>query len=194
MAPQGGTVLLDLLSVTERLSVRSLDPYRALTVSIAEDESFCNFLADKIAAQDEFQARPLSPAQESTIYVLYQLIHMVRPDAQASPIRPLAKGVNFELERRGEPSGLNERKFGDILTSLAFTNRTRRNTGYVLWLDRAARARIHATARDYRIEGTGESSIDDCQICTPITRPTPVTRPATTTIPGEDQKMTHQIS
>ena len=177
-----------------RLSGRPLDLYRALTRSIEEDEPFCRFLADKLAAQDEFRACPLSPAQLSTIWVLYQAIHMCRPEGQGCSLRVLVPAVNSELERRGEPSGLNERKLGDILTSLSFTNRTRKNTGYVLWLDRAARARIHAAARDYRIEGTGESSIDECRICTPITRPTPVTRSTTAPAPVKAHKMTHQIS
>ena len=177
-----------------RLSGRPLDLYRALTRSIEEDEPFCKFLAFQIAAQDEFQARPLSPAQELTMYVLYHIIHSIPPGGQGCKIRLLAGDVNRELERRNEPSGLNERKLGDILTSLSFTDRTRKNTGYVLWLDRAARTRIHATARDYKIEGTGESSIDECPICTPITRPTPVTRLATAPAPVKTQKMTHQIS
>lgn len=177
-----------------RLSGRPLDLYRALTCSIEEDEPFCKFFADKIAAQDEFQARPLSPAQESTILVLYQVIHKVRPEHQACPISALAACVNAELERRGEPSGLNERKLGDILTSLSFTNRTRKNTGYVLWLTRAARARIHATARDYRIEGTDANLIDECQLCTPIGRPAPGTLPAPARPPVEAQMRTKKIS
>ena len=124
------------------LSGRPLDLYRALTVSINEDEPFCEFLAYKLAAQGELQARRLSPAQASTIWVLYRAIHQ-RPERWLCPISVLAKSVNLDLESRGEPSRLTERKLGDILTSLSLTNRRRTNNGYVLELGRAEQKLIH---------------------------------------------------
>ena len=101
--------------------------------------------------------------------------------------------VNLHLKQRGESFGLNERKLGDILTSLSLKNRTRKNIGYVLWLYREDRARIHATARDYRIEGTDANLIDECQICTPIGRPAPGTLPAPTNRPVEAQMKTEKM-
>jgi hypothetical protein len=62
----------------------------------------------------------------------------------------LTWAMNSDLASRGEPSGLTERKTGDILTSLGLTNPSRVNPGhYVLWMDRSYRVRIHEKARDY---------------------------------------------
>jgi hypothetical protein len=149
----------------KRLSGRSLDLYRAVTLSVEEDQSLCRFLASEIAAQEEFRARPLSPAQIWTICVLYRIIHF--PEALFCPMKVLAAAVNRELKDRGEPQVLNERKLGDILTSLSLTNRTRTNIGYVLWLNRAERELIHAAARDYNVDGSLGDSIDGCPTCTP---------------------------
>jgi hypothetical protein len=70
--------------------------------------------------------------------------------------------VNSELAERGE-SIVNERKMGNILTSLSLTNRLRTNTGYILLLDPSTRERIHANARDHRTE----DPVEDCKICSP---------------------------
>jgi hypothetical protein len=158
-----------------RLSGRPLDLYRALTLSIKDHEPFCEFLADKIAAQGELQPRPLSPAQVSTLWVLYQIIHAC-PNDSFCTMSELAACVNFNLAERGEPSRLNERKLGGILTSLSLTNRTRTNQGYVVWLERAERLWIHEAARAYGIERSllsfiKQSTNDKCSICTLTTRP-----------------------
>jgi hypothetical protein len=71
--------------------------------------------------------------------------------------------MRADLASRGEPSKLNERKVGDILTSLGLTNRDRTNTGYVLNLERSTRVRIHEMARDYEVDGTGQNQ--NCDIC-----------------------------
>ena len=176
-----------------RLSGRSLDLYRALTLSVEENEPFCKFLADKIAAQDEFRARPLSPAQVWTIWILYQVIHRC-PEAGLCPMKELAAAVNEKLKNCGEPQGLNERKLGDVLTSLSLTKRTRTNTGYVLWLNRAERALIHAAARDYHIEGSPGDSIDECPICTPASMLKPATPKARTRPPVKAQVEANQTS
>ena len=70
------------------------------------------------------------------------------------------KGENAS---RGEPARLNGRKVGDILTSLGLMTRSRTNRGYVLWLGRADRLRIHKMVRDYAIDDTARSQ--DCDIC-----------------------------
>jgi hypothetical protein len=75
--------------------------------------------------------------------------------------------MKANLASRGEPSSvLNERKVGDILTSLGLTNRSRTNTGYVLWLERADRVRIHEMPSDYEVDGIPTDPIQTCEICT----------------------------
>jgi hypothetical protein len=75
--------------------------------------------------------------------------------------------MSSDLASRGEPSGLSERKTGDIFTSLGLTNRSRENPGhYVLWVDRSYRVRIHEMARDYEVDDIRMEPIRDCEICT----------------------------
>ena len=77
-----------------------------------------------------------------------------------------------DLASHGEPFGLSERKVGDILTSLGLTNRSRTNAGYLLWLERPVRVRIHEMARDYEVDGTHPNQ--DCDICKETNTASPV--------------------
>lgn len=175
-----------------RLSGRPLDLYRALALPFKEEEPFCKFLADTIAAQDRFQAPALSPAQVTTIWVLYTAFHKC-PGAPYCRVTTLAKALNEELKLRGEPSGINERRLGDILTSLSLTNRRRQNTGYVLMLGRSEREKIHAIARAYRIEGTSMDSIEECQMCTPTSGLASATAQTPISSSAEEQTSTDDI-
>jgi hypothetical protein len=145
-----------------RLCSRALDLYRALALPFGANQEFCELLACLIAAQRPFQSRLISENQSSAVRVLYTFIH---DDSSAAglKLRGLTAGMNLDLASRGEPSKLNERKVGDILTSLGLTNRSRTNAGYVLCLERADRVRIHKIARDYDVEGTGRNQ--DCDMC-----------------------------
>ena len=165
------------------LSGRSLDLYQALTLSIEEHEPFCKFLAGAMVFQDRLQARPLSPAQVSTLWALYQFIH--QSNSVFWSLRELTAMVNNDLKRRGEPSGFNERKLGGVLTSLSLTNRYRTNIGYVQLLERAERVRIHKAARAYDIELAlspfiNQSKIDKCEICKEVDSPVPASPPPKT--------------
>jgi hypothetical protein len=146
-----------------RLNSRALDLYRALALAFGESPEFCELLARLIADQNRFQARVLSATQASAIRVLYAAIH-VNPSALYFRLGWLTTEMRGDLALRGEPSGLNERKTGDILTSLGLTNRSRTNTGYVLTLERSDRVRIHELARGYEVDGTGPNQ--NCVICT----------------------------
>jgi hypothetical protein len=78
-------------------------------------------------------------------------------------------GVNFNLESLQETFRLNAHEVGRALTSLGFTNRKRTNAGFILWLDRGTRKRIHDLAHTYAIDqGTefeGESFRNGCELC-----------------------------
>ena len=145
-----------------QLSARALDLYRALALPFAEDPGFCELLAHLIADQSQFQSRLLSATPASAIRILYLLIHR-NPSAPGFKLSALTDGMKQDLSSRGEPSTLNERKVGDILTSLGLTNRSRTNAGYVLWLERSDRVRIHKMARDYEVDGS--SPVQGCYIC-----------------------------
>jgi hypothetical protein len=144
------------------LSSRALDLYRALALPFGENQEACEFLAHSIAAQGEFQSRVLPTTQASAVRVLYTFTH-VNPSSAGWKLAGLTAAMNQDLASRGEPSRLNERKVGDLLTSLGLVTRSRTNSGYVLWLERAERARIHKMARDYQVDGTAASQI--CDLC-----------------------------
>ena len=97
--------------------------------------------------------------------MLYNTIHSY-PELDACSIVELTESVNATLRQRGEPGQISEKKLSDIVTSLHLTNRTRKNFGYVLWLDRRTREEIHSLARRYGVnaETTPEMSAR-CELC-----------------------------
>jgi hypothetical protein len=147
-----------------RLSSRSLDLYRALALPIGEDKDTCHALAHLVAAQRHFLPALLSPQSAAAVRVLYHLIHTF-PKSPGFPLSMVTSEMNKVLADIGEPFVLNERRVGDILTSLSFTNRTRQNSGYVLWLGRSDRVRIHELPRTYEIDGIPVEPIASCNIC-----------------------------
>jgi hypothetical protein len=160
-----------------QLSSRALDLYCALALPFGADQEFCKALALLTAGQRQFQSRWLSATQASAVRVLYSTIH-VDPAAPGYRLSGLTTEMKADLASRGEPSRLNERKVGDILTSLGLANRSRTNTGYVLWVERSDRVRIHEMARDYDVDGTGPNQ--NCDIC----KETSTAPPAIGTPPG----------
>ncbi len=157
-----------------KLSSRMLDHYRALALPFGEDQEFCKCLAHLIAAQRQFQPRLLSPAQASALRVLHRFIHE-DPTAGGIWLGALTNLMNQDLESFSEPSGLNERKVGDVLTSLSLTNRTRKSSGYVLWLNRSVRVLIHKEVCDYEVDGvpTEPDPKSTCAICVELSTASP---------------------
>jgi hypothetical protein len=107
------------------LSSRPLDLYRALALPFSGDQEFCKSLANFIAQQRQFQPSLLSPVQASAVRVLHAFIHNL-PTREGFVLSELTSEINLDLASCGEPSGLKERKVGDVLTSLGLTNRSRR--------------------------------------------------------------------
>ena len=160
-----------------QLSSRALDLYRALALPYGEDQKFCELLSALIANQRHFQSHLLSATQVSAIRIL----HHFDPSAAVCKLSGLTTLMKADLASRGEPSNLNERKVGDILTSLGLTNRHRTNTGYVLSLERSDRVQIHVMARDYEVDGTSPNL--SCDICKETTR-----SPDSSTLGAADKK------
>jgi hypothetical protein len=148
-----------------QLSSRALDLYRALALPFGSDQKFCELLASLIGAQRRFQPSLLSPAQASVVRVLHAFIHKY-PASPGFMLSDLTTAMSLDLASRCEPSGLNERKVGYILTSLGLTNRSRKSNGYALWLNRSDRVRIHEMPRDYEVDGVPTEPIQTCEICT----------------------------
>lgn len=146
------------------LSARPLDLYRSLALPFGDDPNMCSMLAGFIAEQGELDKNVLSPAQISVLRILYECVHR-GAGAVSMPVSELTRAVNRDLGGRGEPHRLNERKMGYILTSLSFTDRARKNTGYVLCLNRSDLVRIHASMRDYGVAPILTASVGTCEFC-----------------------------
>lgn len=101
-----------------QLSARALDLYRALALPVGEDQNFCTVLAHLVAGQSQLQPRLISAVQASAVRILVRLIHFDR-SAAGCKLKQLTRLMIADLASHGEPSRLNERKVGDILTSLA---------------------------------------------------------------------------
>ena len=169
-----------------QLSGRPLDLYRALALPFDQDPDMCNFLGLAITEQERCQARLLSPAQASTIRVLDTCIHDYL-EASRFHDADFDRGHKFGPSRvAASEYRLSERKLGDILTSLSFTTRTRKNTGYVLWLDRFGSGRgFTQPPSTTAVEGTHGGTIESCEICTKVSAPAATSAPAE--VPAEKE-------
>jgi hypothetical protein len=126
----------------KRLSGRMLDLYRGLALPFAEDPQVCKALGDLIVTQRQFQPDLLSSMQASALRLLHGFIHDHPADGELR-VSDLTTAMSRDLEYRDEPSRLNARKVGNVLTSLGLTNRTRTNVGYVVRLNGSDRLNIH---------------------------------------------------
>jgi hypothetical protein len=160
------------------LRSRNRDLYEALALPIAEFPEACARLLECMEGQQSFQRQSLPPNQLAVLESLYQQIH-ARSDLASCAIRDLAINVNLNLERTGECLRLNPKGVGAVLTTLGFHARTRTNAGWVLWLDRGARKRIHEMVSRYGIDGlSSEHAAGECDFCDGLGRQRPEIPPA----------------
>jgi energy-coupling factor transporter ATP-binding protein EcfA2 len=177
-----------------QLSSRPLDIYRALALPVGKDQNLCTILAHLVADQSQFQSPLISALQASAVRNLHRFIHF---DSKAAgyKLKGLTQAMMADLVSRGEPSRLNERKVGDVLTSLGFTSRSRTNPGtFTLWLQRSDRIRIHEMARDYEVEGAVPDQY--CDICKEINKASPITVTSEiseqTQVPNTEKREQHE--
>lgn len=173
------TLALPKIMEKEKLQTRTRDLFRALALPLGEDKEICEVLVELLRQQESLR-EVLSIYQSAVLGFLYEAIHSC-PEWNALSIMELTEGINAVLRQRGEPGRISEKKVSTILTSLHLTNRTRTNSGYVLWLDRQTREEIHSLARTYRLN-TGPTSAMSalCELCQILGgRPTggPTTKP-----------------
>jgi len=133
---------LPQISGAEKLRSRNRDLYEALALAIGEDLESCTRLLECMAQQSAFQRQSLAPNQSAILAALFQQIH-VHPEQGTFALRDLSNVANANLKRTGESFRVNPKGVGTVLTTLGFHHRTRKNSGWVVWLDRNARRRIH---------------------------------------------------
>jgi hypothetical protein len=162
--------------------LRNRDLYDALALPIAEDPEACARLLECMEQQQSFQRQSLAPNQIAVLETLFQQIH-VQADQASFAIRDLAININLNLQRTGECLRLNPKGVGAVLTTLGFHTRTRTNAGWVVWLDRGARKRIHEMVSRYGMDGLAsslpaENAADACDICKGMDQQHPEIPPA----------------
>ena len=158
------TLTLPKISGEEKLQPRTRDLFRAFALPLGEHEEVCGVLLGILKRQESLR-EVLSVQQSAVLDVLHNTIHSY-PELNTCRIVELTESVNATLRQRGEPGRLSEKKVSDILTSLHLTNRTRKNCGYVLWLDRRTREEIHSLARTHGVNaGTTLEMSARCELC-----------------------------
>lgn len=154
----------------KHLRPRDRDLYEALALPIADDPGACVRLMECMLEQRELHRLSLPPKHAAVLETLFQLIH-IHPELGTLSFSDLAKNVNLNLERAGEPFHLTGKGVGKALTSLGlFSTRNRISSGTVGCIDRSARKRIHDLVSRHEMYGladclSSEVSWELCNIC-----------------------------
>lgn len=118
-----------------------------------------------IADQRQFHCCLLSAAEASMVRVLSGLIH-TQPGDRSYKRSSLTHFPGLELASHNVSARLNERRAGEVSTSLGLMNRTRSNAGYYLWLDHTDRARTRQLVSVYEVDCIPPASGSKCEFCT----------------------------
>lgn len=168
------TLQLSQIPGSENLRARNRDLYEALALPIAEYPKACAVLRECMEQQHSIQRQPLPPNHTAVLEALFRQIH-VHADKATFAIRDLTKDVNINLKRTGERFRINPKGVGTVLTPLGFTIRTRTNAGWLVWLDRSARRRIHELMLLHGVDGLAgclpsENPGAPCEFCETLGR------------------------
>jgi hypothetical protein len=136
----------------EKLYSRGWDLYESLALPCGGNTRICEFLLNSLRRQQESNREPLAPKQSAVLRYLFSAIHHLPVRDNGIIVGDLTKGVNSLLRIEGEPFQLSPRELGSALTSLGFTNRKRTNVGWVVYLNRKARVRIHDLISAYGVD------------------------------------------
>jgi hypothetical protein len=135
----------------DRLRSRDRDLYESLALPIGEDLAASARLLECLASEHVSTREPLPPDETAVVETLFEQIHL-HPDQGNYAIRHLTHEVNANLARSAERFRLNGKAVGAVLTTLGFRHRKRTNLGFVVWLDRDARKRIHELMSTYGMD------------------------------------------
>ena len=149
------------------LRPRTRDILRALSAAHTQHAERCRGLLKFFESGEAVPLEPLSPEQNAVLRALFAMIHP--GDFSAIWISQVTENVNRFLEQSDDRWRLLPRKVGAVLTSFGFTNRTRTNSGYALYLSQQDAERLHQLAACYGIDGFKERflsmSPEDCSLC-----------------------------
>ncbi len=161
------TVRVSPVPGDEVLRPRARDLLRLLSAAHAQDAQRSQRLLEFFESGQAVPSEPLSPEQNAVLRTLFALIHSGK--FSYIWIQNLASNVNFFLQASGERLSLQPRKIGAVLTSLGFVNRTRKNSGWVLYVSQQDAEKLHQLAACYGIDGFKDrflgASPDKCDLC-----------------------------
>jgi hypothetical protein len=151
----------------EVLRPRTRDLLRSISAGHPQDAERCQALLKFFESGEAVPLEPLSPEHNAVLRALFAMIHP--GDFSAIWISGLTEKVNHFLEQSGDRWRLLPRKVGAVLTSFGFTNRTRTNSGYALYLSKQDAEKLHQLAACYGIDGFKDRflsmSPEDCSLC-----------------------------
>lgn len=151
--------------LVEQLRSRERDLYKALAIPIRRIPSSCENLLYCLVRQKYFQGDPLPARQVAVLENLFKEIH-AQPEQEYYALRNLTIQTNLNLTSSGERFRLNEKNVSGLLKSFGFLNRKRTNSGWVVLIDRAARALVHRLASDYGLNTLSPDLISKpCEFC-----------------------------
>jgi len=146
----------------EELRPRSRDLLGSLAAPVLRVQHWGGGLLDILKAHhDPMTRESLAPRQEALLAVLFNVIHQT-PAFSAVRVKSLADAANALLHRVGERLTLTDKAAGTMLSDLGFRNRQRTNQGWVLWLDSAARERIHQLVKTHDNRCIGAADLERC--------------------------------
>lgn len=144
------------------LQPRTRDLYRALSIPLRGEPFFRELLLEKLKQQESIRAT-LPRHQSAVLEVVFDLAH-AKEKYNNWRISYLTEAVNARLRDKGEGCRLSEKRLGSVLTTFHFTDRTRTNTGYVLWIGKDTLQQIHTLFFTYR-SSLDCSSFEGCELC-----------------------------
>jgi hypothetical protein len=150
------------------LRPRSRDLLRALIAPLGDNLDICKPLISIFKQQDILQKEPLPPEHNAVVATLFSHIHQDSFKGLMH-VSNLTDEVNRLLAKRRERLRLQPRKIGAILSTLGFSQRLRRNNGWIVALWEADQERIHDLVETHGMDSIGLSSMKvdlaECRMC-----------------------------
>jgi len=149
----------------DHLQPRTRDMARCLATPLGDQPDAVADICSLLRGQQAL--RPiLSALQSSIISCLFDHIHQVDGERTGILLSGLKSLVNERLFESEEAGCRSEKRLGNVLTALGFTDRFRTNRGWALTLSRATRKQIHALHRTHELETrTTPTNLSKCRLC-----------------------------
>jgi hypothetical protein len=131
----------------ERLNPRERDLLTAVAAPFADDPRWCDLLLQSFEVTGQLMQRTLPPDEGAVLDGLYAESHRSGGYLQMT-VGDLAKSIFEIYKTAGQTMRLEPRAVGAILEKFGI-RRNRVNSGYMFWIHRNTRDRIHELVKKY---------------------------------------------